>query len=236
MMKQFILTFIIFVLSALLIMSVRSCNTERQEKEAAKEMFQQALKNGPKAPLVPVETVYDTVWQAERNTYEPTIIAADDNLSTGISAAYVDSISRALDISQKNVTDLTKANIRLNAKLKLAFHQTDSVTGRLWAAYKDKVFDIKYYPDSNEMEIKANVGLNLVGHKTRDNIFQQWKYRADAWLTDDRFSLNQFNQVKRDLPKRSRFGVDLFVGPVYTQTGIEPVVFGIGLGYRLIEF
>src|SRR5690606_32599262 len=134
----------------------------------------------------------------------------------------------------KEIVDLTRINMKLKAKLQ-AYMEKDSA-GRVWAAYSDRVFNIKYFPDSNQFDIKATPTLTLAGVKDRDNIFQQWQYESSAWIDDQRFEINEFNQVKRKLPPRSRFGIDAVGATGYSQDGFVPFFFGIGIGYRIIEF
>src|SRR5690606_17165353 len=197
-MRTFILYLTIFVLGALLLMSVRTCHHERQEAKRAKEIAQQAIKNGPAAPLVPVEIIRDTIFKTQIYTYRPTEIEHDDDLSIGISPAYVDSISRALDVSDKEIVDLTRINMKLKAKLQ-AYMEKDSA-GRVWAAYSDRVFNIKYFPDSNLFDIKANPTLTLAGVKDRVNIFQQWQYESSDLIDDQRFVIYEFNHVQLNIP------------------------------------
>lgn len=232
-MKKFITYLVIFLLSVALVISVRSCNQQKKATISAQNSLLRLAQHGQTMPLPVIKTRVDTIWMSPISTYQPTISKEDVITSGGISPAYIDSISRALNVASDKITSLTKANMKLSTKLKL-FEGADS-TGRLWAAYKDKSFDVKYYPDSNELDIQANVGINFLDHKSRKHFLQPWHHYTEVWTTDPRFTINGMYRVIRDAPKSSRWGVDAFAGPSFSKEGMN-VAFGIGIGYRLIEF
>lgn len=232
-MKKFITYLVIFLLSVFLVVSVRSCQKQKRATISAQNSLLRLAQNGLITPLPVIKTKVDTVWKTPVSTYEPTIAKGDVAVSGGISPAYIDSISRALNVASDRITSLTKANMNLNAKIKL-IESVDS-TGRLLATYKDKSFDIKYYTDSTEMDIHANVGLNFLDHKSRKHFLQPWHHYTEVWTTDPRFMIDNLYRVIREGPKSSRWGVDAFVGPSFSKEGMN-VAFGIGIGYRIIEF
>lgn len=232
-MKKFIVYGIIFLLSLFLVVSVRSCNKQKKAAVSAQNSLLRLAQHGQIVPLPIIKTKVDTVWKTPVSTYKPTMAKEDVLNSGGISPAYIDSISRALNVASDKITSLTKANVNLSAKLKL-FDGVDS-TGRLWATYKDKSFDVKYYPDSNEMDISADAGINFLDHKSRKHFLQPWNHYTEVWTTDPRFTVNGLYRVIREVPRSSRWGIDAFAGPSFSKEGMN-VAFGIGIGYRLIEF
>lgn len=232
-MKNFVTYVIIFLLSLSLIVSIRGCYNQKKATVSAQSALLRLSQTGAIMPLPVIQTKTDTLWKTVFKTYQPTITDGDVSLSGGISATYIDSISQALNIASDKITSLTKANVSLTAKLKL-LEGADS-TGRLWATYKDQSFDIKFYPDSNELDIAANAGVNFVDHKSRKHFLQPWNYYTEVWTTDPRFTINGLYRVVRESSRSSRWGIDAFGGPSFSKEGMN-VAFGIGIGYRLVEF
>src|SRR5690554_3873047 len=108
-MKNFIAYLIIFLLSLFLFISVRSCNEQKKAKVSSQIALERQMRYGNAIPLEVIKTKTDTVWKTLVNTYKPTIAKDDIAVSGGISPAYIDSISRALNVASDKITSLTKA-------------------------------------------------------------------------------------------------------------------------------
>lgn len=228
-MKNFWTRIALFAMTIVAISSIRACVIERTEKEKLSEQYASSLKDGTEKTLEAIRTVVDTVYRIKGDTYRP-INTTDPSLF--VSRGYADTLARALNIATKDIERLERYNVALEDSIRGLLTTDDK--GVRWASVKDNIFDIRYNIDSNIFYPRVTLGIDIVSHRYRRNIFSRPEVVNTVIVPDERIRVHNVRQVNR-IPLPSRFGIDLTAGAVLTPHGLTYGV-GAGLGYRLVEF
>ncbi|MCP1997297.1 DUF6808 domain-containing protein [Flavobacterium sp. HSC-61S13] len=149
-----------------------------------------------------------------------------------LSNSYADSLEKALKLSINKITQASKVNAQLEAKIKMT-PTADAVT------YQDKWLQIQYYPLTQDLELKYDISLNVVRYADKKWFLGKKQHYIDVFADDSRVkikSLNTFTIEERPA-KRFGFGISAGYGFTLNDKAIQahPYI-GVGFNYNLIHF
>jgi hypothetical protein len=242
-MKNFIFALIVVALGVSNVISIRSCSSERRDKEQAEKFIERMAQGGIAAPLAPVDTVRDSVNGVNLNVYKPTVHNGENVAdSYAISPGFVDSLQMALDKSvssgkakDREILSLSKMNVALQAQLQGTYSR--DTLGRLWATAKDDVFNVRFNVDSGRFDIGANIPLAFADYTVGSGWFKRKKLYTATYSPDNRIQFNNVYTVRRNPDfKRSMWGLGATFGPTVTPEGFNYLGVTVGLQYLIKEF
>lgn len=149
-----------------------------------------------------------------------------------ITNSYADSLERALKLSINKIDQALKVNAQLDAKLKLQ-QVGNAIT------YQDKFLKLRYIPDSSEMSLTYDMGLNVARYSKRKWLFGKKDHYIDVFADDPRVTIKGLKNYTIQERPQKRFGIGIQVGYGFTlnQNSIQgsPYI-GIGINRNLIQF
>lgn len=149
---------------------------------------------------------------------------------------YADSLQKALKVSLAKIDQATKINAVLEAKLLLKESQ---INGKRVLAHNDKTVNLKYYPETDSVDLGVNVNFNEVRYNKRKWLLGKQERFVELFPDDERVKIKGLNSftVKESLPKRFGIGVSLGYGVGKDGNALKLIpYFGLSANYNLIEF
>lgn len=156
--------------------------------------------------------------------------AAEKRLA--ITNSYADSLERALKLSINKIDQALKVNAQLDAKLKLQQIGNTIV-------YQDKFLKLKYVPDSSEMALTYDMGLNIARYSKRKWLLGKKEHYIDVFADDPRVTIKGLKSYTIQERPQKKFGIGIQVGYGFTinQNSIQASPYiGIGVNRNLIQF
>lgn len=149
-----------------------------------------------------------------------------------ITNSYADSLERALKMSITKIDQALKVNAQLDAKLKLQ-QVGNAIT------FQDKFLKLRYVPDSSEMALTYDMGLNVARYSKRKWLFAKKDHYIDVFADDPRVTIKGLKSYTIQERPQKRFGIGIQVGYGFTlnQNNIQASPYiGIGINRNLIQF
>ncbi len=160
---------------------------------------------------------------------------AEKQLAMGKS--YTDSLQRALKTSVDKISQATKINALLEARL--ALKETETETGRRVLSHRDKNLQLDYYPDTDSVKLAMDIALNEARYSKRKWLLGAPQNYIDVFPDDPRITIKGLKSftVKEKPPKRLGIGIAAGYGITQHDNTLRTAPYvGIGLNYNLIEF
>ncbi len=150
---------------------------------------------------------------------------------------YADSLQRALKVSVDKISQATKINALLEARL--ALKEAESINGRRILSHQDKNLRLSYYPDTDSVELAMDIALNEARYKKRKWLLGKEENFIDVFPDDPRITIKGLKSftVKEKPQRRLGIGVSAGYGIVQNNNSLHTAPYvGIGLNYNLVEF
>jgi|SRR5690554_5694168 len=190
------------------------------------------------AALVATEGKNEVVTKYVRDSIEhivyrdKTIKDTEAERRLAITNSYADSLEQALKISINRIDQALKVNSRLDAKLKLQ-QSANAIT------YQDKFLKLRYVPDSSQIFLSYDMGINIARYSKRRWLFGTREHYIDVFADDPRVTIKGLRSYTIQERPQKRFGIGLQAGYGFSiyqnQIQASPHI-GIGLNYNLIQF
>lgn len=231
---------LVFLLLAVLVVSSNTCQ-KRKASEKRTENISKVTENG-NAIIQKQETKKGSGITHAIIKEVPVKSLIDKEIAVG--SAYIDTVSKALDVAVDKIDELTKANGTLTAKVKLLEKQVaakDNTGAEILKPIKvhnDKWLSLIYDPSTDSLDLDYRVTLTSAKYNSRKNIFSAKQQFINLWSDDPRVTINGVKRFEADVSvKHKRFGIGPAVGYTYdfSKGEFKPVV-GVGLQYNLIRF
>lgn len=229
--------FIALLIVALIGVSIYAGALYRQKTHAvSQQKANPATFNQPNEPVSKFTTsdgVTHNTYKA-RETYK-----GDIKQGNSISPEYVDSLARALQISNTDFKEVVIINAALEGKLKAFKIAVDSLKQRTWYfqqkyltaefSEKDSVLDYKYNAEIGYAKYDLKSGFLNLGPK---------KKQIDIFSKDPDMTINGVKQLSiNDDVRRKPFGISIQAGYFWNPaTGLLEKGLGFGVSYSLIRF
>lgn len=153
---------------------------------------------------------------------------------------YLDTVSKALKIAADKITELTKVNATLTAKVKLLEKEIvigDSTINYI-KTHKDKWLYAEYDPITDSLLLNYNVVLNAAKYKTTKGLLGPKQEYLDFYSDDPRVAINGVKRFSQDItPRKKKFGLGINASYSYNYFTRQfyPTI-GLGVQYSLIRF
>lgn len=160
-------------------------------------------------------------------------VASDDEKAIAVGGAYLDTLTRALNVAVNRIDEVTKVNGTLVAEnLKL---RRDMVNNSYH--YSDKFLNLSFLPDSNTASLSYNVALNSARYWKRSWLLGAKQYYNDYFSDDQRVTINNVKRYTQAEERQKRLGIGGSLGYAYIPmlNRFTPYI-GFGLNYNLKEF
>lgn len=220
---------IIIVLSiALVIIGLVAIN-QYIESSKDKQRIAELIHNSGKNEIV-TEYIRDSIKHTVFKDKPVKDTEAEKRLA--ITNSYADSLERALKMSITKIDQALKVNAQLDAKLKLQ-QVGNAIT------YQDKFLKLRYVPDSSEMALTYDMGLNVARYSKRKWLFGKKDHYIDVFADDPRVTIKGLKSYTIQERPQKRFGIGIQVGYGFTfnQNSIQASPYiGIGIQRNLIQF
>lgn len=222
------------VLTVLLVLSIL-LNIRQGTKLAEKqEHYENLIAQGSQNKVVD-RYIKDSVTHTVFSEKLITNGFAEKQLAVG--KTYTDSLQKALKISVEKISQATKINAQLEAKLALKDAPTDN--GRSMKSYRDKNLTLDYFPDTDSVRLAMDITLNEARYSKRKWFFGAQQNYIDVFPDDPRITIKGLKSftVKEKPPKRLGIGIAAGYGITQHDNTLRTTPYvGIGLNYNLIEF
>lgn len=230
-MKNFILSIIFFSLIAALTWVGQEYITLRKDHTTLSGEYQKALAKYQDEPLIVRDTIRDTSANKVIYVYEPIRTAGD--VTDYVSKGLADTLLQSLKAAKKKILSLQSYTASLQDSLQAHRHTDEQ--GYEWIYTKDDpVFDIRANLSTDTIYAAASFTIDRINARTRKSIFHRWQYQTAIRASDTRINITGIRDVQT-VPKPSKFGIGITVGPTFTTQGIS---YGAtaGLSYDIISF
>lgn len=222
----------VFLLFLTNIWTFRECNRQKSDKEILKGQYNTALELGKAAPLVIIDTFYDTKSNTSSTTFMP--IQTSGQVSNFVSKGMADTMAVALKVAVKEIESLKSMVVSLSGSGK-GERIIDTNKKMEWLVMNnDPTFDVKVNLTNDSIYPSVNLRLTQAYAPYKKNIFSKTEYRSVIRASDSRVRISEIRDINK-VPTSPRWGLSAFGGPMVHKNGFG-YGFGVGLTYDLIQF
>lgn len=233
-MKNLTVTIAILFVTALLVLSILLNVKQYYKQEATSDRIENLAESVGKNKVTDTY-VKDSVTHTIFSEKVISNNLAEKELALG--KTYADSLQKALKISISKIDQATKINAALEAKLFLK--ESEPIAGKRVLSHKDKTVNLRYYPETDSVDLGVDFGLNEVRYNKKKWIFGKQERFVEMFPDDERIKIKGLKSftVKESSPKR--FGIGFSTGYAITASDgivkLAPYV-GLGANWNLAEF
>lgn len=231
-MKNFIITLVVGALLITGLILFRKWRSSEKEYATLYERYQAALQQKGAAPLVVIDTIFDTVAGTASYRYLP--VQTTGPIDGYVSKGFADTLAKALGVATKEIDHLKSYIAKVEGKGK-GERVKDTVRQVEWLVLKnDPIFDVRVNLANDSIYPTATIKLDHAYAPFKKNIFSRTEYRSVIRTNDPRVKISDIYDVNK-APKSPRWSIGIFGGPVATPTGLTYGV-GAGITYDIIQF
>lgn len=224
-----------FVLIFLLLLLSIGLNIRQQFKQDEKDSRLADLISTSGKNTVNERYVKDSVTHTVFNEKVISNNLTEKQLALG--KPYADSLEKSLKVSISRLDQATKINAALEAKL--ALKESPNTSGKKVLSHTDKFLQLRYYPDTDSVDLAMDIKLNEARYKKRSWFLGKEESFVDVFADDPRVKINGLKSFTLKGASQKRFGIGLQAGYGLgiSNNTLQPIPFiGLGLNYNLIEF